>query len=81
MATHPSNDSSKSGTQSEARSLRRLTSGGFELASYALILGAAGYGVDHWFGFQTPILAIIGLLVGFTLGFVRLIALANKLNP
>lgn len=64
----------------ERQTLLRLASAGFELASFSLILGGAGYAVDHWLGFTTPYVAIAGVLVGFCLGFYRLIVLASKIN-
>jgi len=62
----------------ENRSLRRLAAGGFQLASSALALGAIGYGVDHWMGNAKPIVGMLGVLVGFSLGFYRLIVLATR---
>ncbi|MEM8912790.1 MAG: AtpZ/AtpI family protein [Planctomycetota bacterium] len=59
----------------------RLASAGFELASFALILGAIGYGVDSWREHSTPYVAIAGLLFGFSLGFYRLIQIANRISP
>lgn len=65
---------------SERRTMMRLASAGFELASFSLILGGAGYAVDRWMGNLTPYFAIAGLLLGFSLGFYRLIVLANRLS-
>lgn len=65
---------------SERQALMRLSSAGFELASFSLILGAAGYGIDHAVGNENPYVGIAGLLLGFTLGFYRLIVLASKLS-
>lgn len=65
---------------SERQTLLRLASAGFELASFSLILGGAGYAIDHWMSFTTPYVAIVGVLVGFCLGFYRLIVLASKMN-
>jgi len=64
----------------ERRTMMRLASAGFELASFSLILGGAGYAVDRWMGNPTPFVAIAGLLVGFSLGFYRLIVLANRMS-
>lgn len=73
-----------SGSQSDSlgdrQAMMRLASAGFELASFSLILGGAGYGVDHFMGNGTPYVAIAGLLLGFSLGFYRLIVLANRLS-
>jgi len=60
--------------------MMRLASAGFELASFSLILGAAGYAVDRWAGNPAPFVAIVGLLLGFSLGFYRLIVLANRMS-
>ncbi|EMI43914.1 AtpZ/AtpI family protein [Rhodopirellula sp. SWK7] len=67
-------------TAGERQALMHLASAGFELASFSLILGGAGYGVDHWLGNSTPYFAIAGLLLGFSLGFYRLIVLASKMG-
>ncbi|TWT65978.1 AtpZ/AtpI family protein [Allorhodopirellula solitaria] len=64
----------------ERQSLLRLASAGLELASFSLILGGAGYAVDHWMDNSTPYIAIAGMLLGFCLGFYRLIVLASKMN-
>ncbi len=64
----------------ERQSLLRLASAGFELASFSLILGGAGYGVDYWMGNATPYVGIAGVMVGFCLGFYRLIVLASKMG-
>ena len=65
----------------ERHALMQLSSAGFELASFALILGGVGYGIDHWLGNHvTPYFAIAGILLGFSLGFYRLIVLASKMN-
>lgn len=59
----------------------RLATAGFELASFPLILGAAGYyWLDPWLGNETPYVAIAGVLLGFSLGFYRLIVMANQLQ-
>lgn len=65
---------------SERRALMQLSSAGFELAIFSLLLGGAGYAVDHWFGNATPYFAIAGIVLGFCLGFYRLIVLASKMN-
>lgn len=65
---------------SERQALLRLSSAGFELASFSLILGAVGYGIDQAVGNENPYVGIAGLLLGFTLGFYRLIVLASKLS-
>ena len=67
-------------TLGERQSLMRLASAGFELASFSLILAAVGYAADRCWGWATPFFAILGLFVGFSLGFYRLIVLANKMN-
>ena len=64
----------------ERRLMMRLASAGFELASFSLILGGLGYAIDQWAGNATPYAAIAGLLVGFSLGFYRLIVMANHLS-
>ncbi|TWT95041.1 AtpZ/AtpI family protein [Neorhodopirellula pilleata] len=64
----------------QRRLMMRLASAGFELASFSLILGGLGYAIDQWAGNQTPYIAIVGLLLGFSLGFYRLIILANQLS-
>ena len=64
----------------ERQAMMRLASAGFELASFSLLLGGGGYSVDRWLGNVTPYFAIAGLLVGFSLGFYRLIILASKMN-
>jgi len=58
----------------------RLAGAGFELASYALILGGIGYAADQWLGNQQPWIGIAGLIVGFCLGFYRLIQLAGEIE-
>ncbi|WDQ17586.1 AtpZ/AtpI family protein [Rhodopirellula sp. P2] len=65
---------------SNTQPMLRLASAGFELASFPLILGAIGYyWLDPWMGFETPFIAIAGVLVGFCLGFYRLILMVNQL--
>ncbi len=79
--TPPSNrDGKPSQSATERQTLLRLASAGFELASFSLILGGAGYAVDHWLGNATPYLAIFGVILGFCLGFYRLIVLASKMS-
>lgn len=56
----------------------RLLGSGMELASYTLILGAAGYWVDRRWHFAQPYFGIAGALVGFSLGMYRLIVLATR---
>jgi Putative F0F1-ATPase subunit Ca2+/Mg2+ transporter len=56
----------------------RLLGSGMELASYTLILGAAGYWVDGRWQHTQPYLGIAGALVGFSLGMYRLIVLASR---
>lgn len=73
-------DSSSSESFSERQTMMRLASAGFELASFSLILGAMGYGIDYLMGNRTPYFAVAGVLLGFVLGFYRLIVLANKLS-
>lgn len=73
-------DLGRSPTVRERQAMMQLASAGFELASFSLILGGAGYGVDHWLGNATPYVAIAGLLIGFSLGFYRLIVLASKMG-
>lgn len=67
-------------TATQRRAMMQLSSAGFELASFSLLLGAAGYGIDHWLGTAKPYFAIAGVLLGFCLGFYRLIVLASKMN-
>ena len=67
-------------TKQEQQTLMRLASAGFELASFSLILGGLGYAVDYSIGLVTPYFAIAGLLLGFSLGFYRLIMLASRLS-
>ena len=74
-----SGESSKE-SPSERQALLRLSSAGFELASFSLILGAVGYGVDQAASNENPYVGIAGLLLGFALGFYRLIVLATKLS-
>ncbi|TWU18930.1 AtpZ/AtpI family protein [Allorhodopirellula heiligendammensis] len=84
LAGHPTNRSAHSPTPSqsaqERQTLLRLASSGFELATYSLVLGGAGYGLDHWLGNATPYFAIAGILLGFSLGFYRLIVMASKIS-
>ncbi len=49
-----------------------------ELASYTLLLGAAGYWVDRRYGFPNPYVGVAGALLGFSLGMYRLIAVAVR---
>ncbi|MEM9365814.1 MAG: AtpZ/AtpI family protein [Planctomycetota bacterium] len=56
----------------------RLAGAGFELGCFALLLGAMGHGVDRWLGFEDPIFAILGFLMGFAAGLYRLIKLASS---
>lgn len=66
---------------SSTQSMLRLASAGFELASFPLILGAMGYyWLDPWMGNETPYIAIAGVLIGFCLGFYRLIQMANRIQ-
>ncbi len=58
--------------------LMQLAASGTQLATYTLILGAAGYAIDHFRGHAIPWFAIAGSLVGFTLGMYRLIVLAIR---
>ncbi|SMP47336.1 Putative F0F1-ATPase subunit Ca2+/Mg2+ transporter [Neorhodopirellula lusitana] len=67
-------------TKQERAILLRLASAGFELASFSLLLGGGGYLIDQRLGFETSYLAIVGLLLGFSLGFYRLIVLASRLS-
>lgn len=55
----------------------RLAGAGFELGCFALLLGAMGHGADQWLGFEDPIFAITGFLLGFSAGLYRLIKLAS----
>lgn len=64
----------------QRQALLRLSSAGFELASFSLLLGGAGYALDYWLANAQPYFAITGILLGFCLGFYRLIVLANKMN-
>ncbi|EMI52501.1 AtpZ/AtpI family protein [Rhodopirellula sallentina] len=73
-------DLGRAPTVRERQAMMHLASAGFELASFSLILGGAGYAVDHWLGNATPYFAIAGLLIGFSLGFYRLIVLASKMG-
>lgn len=73
-------DGKTSASATERQTLLRLASAGFELASFSLVLGGAGYGFDHWSGGTTPYFAIVGVLLGFSLGFYRLIVLASKMG-
>lgn len=45
---------------------------GYTLIGSILLLGAAGYGLDRWWG-TTPWCLIGGLLLGMALGFYELI--------
>lgn len=76
----PNRDTTPRQSASERQTLLRLASAGFELASFSLILGGAGYAVDYWLGSTTPYIGIAGVLVGFCLGFYRLIVLASKMS-
>ncbi|MFG0267703.1 MAG: AtpZ/AtpI family protein [Rhodopirellula sp. JB055] len=70
----------QSESESSTQPMLRLASAGFELASFPLILGAMGYyWLDPWMGNETPYIAIAGVLVGFCLGFYRLILMVNQL--
>ena len=69
---HASSNSKSSAT------MMRLAAAGLELASFALILGAAGYWLDNSQGHATPYFGVAGVLIGFTLGMYRLIRLAMK---
>lgn len=64
----------------ERQAMLRLASAGFEIASFSLILGAMGYGIDQAMTNSSPYIGIVGLLLGFSLGFYRLIVLASKLS-
>ncbi|WP_168563742.1 AtpZ/AtpI family protein [Crateriforma spongiae] len=59
---------------------RRLAGVGVELAGGALGFGAIGYLADRWIGWQTPWLAVVGVLMGFALGMYRLIRMANEIS-
>ncbi|MCM2373772.1 AtpZ/AtpI family protein [Aporhodopirellula aestuarii] len=78
--SQPNRSSVAPETVEDRQALMHLASAGFELASFSLILGGAGYAIDHWLGNGTPYLGIAGLFVGFSLGFYRLIVLAGKMN-
>ena len=58
--------------------MMRLAAAGLELASFALILGAAGYWFDNNQGYTTPYFGVAGVLIGFALGMYRLVRLAMK---
>ena len=58
--------------------LMRLAGSGMEMASYTLLMGAAGYWLDGRIGNAKPWLGVAGALFGFTLGMYRLIALAIR---
>lgn len=59
---------------------RRLAGVGVELAGGALGFGAIGYLADRSIGWQTPWLAVAGVLLGFALGMYRLIRMANEIS-
>ena len=71
---HAANGSKSSAT------MMRLASAGLELASFSLILGAAGYWLDNSQDHATPYFGIAGVLIGFTLAMYRLIRLAAKIG-
>ena len=56
----------------------RLIGSGMELASYTLLLGAAGYWLDSRWQLDQHYFAIAGALAGFSLGMYRLIVLATR---
>lgn len=58
----------------------RLAGAGMALAAYALGLGGAGYFLDRLFGWKIPFLGIAGVLIGFILGMIRLIRLAEQID-
>lgn len=64
--------------ESKRSDVGRLAGAGFGLASHALILGGGGYALDQWLGSPQPWLGVTGLIVGFCLGFYRLIRLAGE---
>ncbi len=56
----------------------RLASAGMMIAAFTLGLGGIGYAIDRVIGWPVPVLAIIGLLVGFAAGLYRLIRLSTN---
>lgn len=58
----------------------RFIGAGIELAAFALVAAAVGYGLDRWLGHERPLATAFCGLVGFSLGLVRFIVLANRAN-
>ncbi len=58
----------------------RFIGAGIELAAFALVATAAGYGLDRWLGHERPLATAFCGLTGFSLGMVRFIVLASRAN-
>ena len=53
---------------------------GLELAGLAVVFAAFGYGIDRWLENTKPFGTGLAGLVGFSLGMVRFVLLANRAN-
>ena len=69
-----------SGAKKAPRKLITFVAAGLELAGLAVVFAAFGYGIDQWLGNTRLIGTGITGLVGFTLGMVRFVLLANQAN-
>ncbi len=58
----------------------RFIGAGIELASFAVVATLAGYGFDRWLNNDRLLFTAICGMVGFALGMVRFIVLANRAN-
>ncbi len=63
-----------------AKNIARFAGAGIELAAFATLFALLGYGLDRWLGNTTYIATALAALVGFSLGFVRFMLLALKVN-
>ncbi|MCA9140050.1 MAG: AtpZ/AtpI family protein [Planctomycetales bacterium] len=58
----------------------RLTGAGMELAFITIVFGATGAAIDRHFNMARPMYSAFGGLLGFTLGMVRFIRMANLIS-
>ena len=76
-------DTNRLSSQRESRPPVRMISLRFvglgsELAAYTLVLAGFGYWIDSARQHAKPYAAAIGVLIGFTLGMIRVIQVARK---
>lgn len=62
------------------RNWARFVGAGIELAAFASVFAWIGYVIDGRLGNQKLIATAIGALIGFSLGLVRFIVFATRVN-